>query len=338
MNEQRLKEPRHNSIVEVSSDEESGIQSTSAARRHSVIEIESDVSDDEVEFVRESRPRDADVEITGHHQVEPTSPEAVAIDYPGAPPQLRSRPRLPTLQRTRRNRRRPNPPEEEALFVDVHANGRNLRMPFFRQGDLSAMIVHQQRALFRMLHLYSPSDDVSASIMDRLEREDEQTLDRRIEKENVHNRKMLLKKREVATAETEGYSTNISPEVNLMCELCGVVLGEGVPSDFKPDPKYNSELAKYASEFRVNAPWFCALQFFDMDFELSKRAFAARCGHVFCGRCIKNIGNRASGRRTRKVEEMTITNPHIYAPRKCPAEDCGCTFRKGKRTFTELFL
>lgn len=322
MSEQQQKSPRHNSIIEVPSDDDAAPPPVAGhRRRRSVIEVLSEASeDDDVEFVGESTPQadDEGVEITGH-QV-----------YP------RPAPRRPQLPR-RHLRRRPNPPGEDMLFVDVHADGQELRIPFFYHGD-GAGWLQQQQAILQMVRSHHARDEVSQSIMERLEREDERSLDRRIQRENIHNRKVLQKKEGVAKDEQPGYTNNISRDDNLICELCGVVLGEGIPADFKPDPRYNDELEKHASEHRVNAPWFCILQCFDGDVELSKRAFAAKCGHVFCGRCIKNIGNRPTGRRTKKNEAMTITNPHISAPRKCPAPECGTAFNRGKRTFTELFL
>lgn len=203
------------------------------------------------------------------------------------------------------------------------------------------MLLQQQRALFRMFHTYGASDGVSNTIMERLARDDEAALDRKIESENIHNRRVLQQKKEVAAAGAAGYTSDITQESNLGCELCGVVLGQGIPEGFKPDPRYDEKLAEHAGAFRVNAPWFCMRQCFEADVALLKRVFAAKCGHVFCGRCIKNIGNRGLGRVSKKTP-LSITNPQIYAPRKCPALDCGATFNRGKKTgkktFTELFL
>lgn len=336
---QQSKTSDNGGVIEVFSDEESDVPialvSLNALRRHSVIEVLSDESDDDegVEFVAESAvASDHDeVQITGHNG--PLQPLEI-LEYPGGPFVRRA-------PQPRRNvRRRPNPPreEEDMLFVDYYSNGRNGRFPFFIQDSVPEMLLQQQRALFRMFHSYGSTDAVSNTIMERLARDDEAALDRKIESENIHNRKMLRQKKKIAAEEAEGYTNNVSPEQKLLCELCGVELGEGIPADFKPDPRYDENLEEYAGKYRVNAPWFCIRQCFDADIELSKRVFAAKCGHVFCGRCIKNIGNRAPGRRSNKKEKLSIMNPQISAPRKCPAKGCGIMFTRGKKTFTELFM
>lgn len=342
VNESRQPTPlvRHNSVIEVLSDEdpETSAQETSAGsrRRHSIVEVLSDESGDEVEIVSESSaaPDPHEVEITGQNEIHSLAPE---VEYPGAPPQLR---RLPApLRNRRRVRRRHNPTfDSDQLFVDLNGYGER-SLPFIFSNADHDMLQHQQHAILRMIHSYGQQDRVSNSIMERLARDDEASLDRKIENENIHNRRMLRQKEEIAAGETEGYTNTITSTETLMCELCGVELGEGIPADFKPDPRYDEKLTEYAGRFRVNAPWFCIRQCFEADIELSKRVFAAKCGHVFCGRCIKNIGNRPPGRRSKKKnEELSVTNPQISAPRKCPAKDCGIMFTKGKKTFSELFI
>lgn len=295
-----------------------------ARRRRSVIEVLSDESgaEDDIQIIGESVPPvlvgsgdDADdIEITGHQQLAP----ARVLRRTPPPPR-------------RNTRRRPNPAGDALLFVDYGQPGTGL-------DNLSEIMFQQQRALFRMFHSFSPPDEVSSAIMERLEREDESQLDRKIESENRHNRKLLLQKQYVAKDEAAGHTNDVAPGTNLLCELCGVVLGEGIPADFQPDPQYDDELQAHAARCHVNAPWFCVRQCFDTDIQLSKRVFMAKCGHAFCGRCIKNIGNRPPGRRMKKQEQFSILNPHISAPRKCPAAGCGSTFNKAKRTFTELYL
>lgn len=331
---------RHNSVIEVLSDEDPETSvvevSTGSRRRHSIVEVLSDESDDEIQILSESSaaPGAYEVEITGQTEAHSNPAE---VDYPGAPPQNR-RP-VPPLRTRRRIRRRHNPTfDGEQLFVDLNGTG-EVPFPFIFSNGGHEMLQQQQHAILRMIHSYGQQDRVSNTIMERLAREDEAALDRKIENENIHNRRMLQQKEEIAAGEAEGYTNSITPDETLMCELCGVELGEGIPADFKPDLRYDEKLAEYAGEFRVNAPWFCIRQCFEADIELSKRVFAAKCGHVFCGRCIKNIGNRLPGRLSKKKsEELSITNPQISAPRKCPAKDCGIAFTKGKKTFSELFI
>lgn len=303
-------------VIEVLSDEE-----TYPQRRHSIVEVLSD-EESEVEIVA-IVPTD-DVQITGHQQ----------LDVQPLPPIRNFHRRV----RPRRN------PENDMVFMDFHGDSQSMPMTLAARNRISEFMLQHLRAFLSIYdrhghdiqqHLLT-SDEVSNSIMARLDREDDLALDRRIAKEDVFNLPTLRKKQQDARTETSDHTSNITPETNLMCELCGVILGEGIPTDFEPDRIYDDHLEQYAAEFRVNAPWFCIRQCFDTDIELSKRVFAAKCGHVFCGRCIKNIGNRPRGGPRKGV--LLVTNPQISAPRKCPAEGCGAAFTKAKRTFTEVFI
>lgn len=166
---------------------------------------------------------------------------------------------------------------------------------------------------------YTDPDQIDNAIMNRIEQEAEDVLDRRLVSENLNNRKTLDEKKEAAHKTLEGYTTTISPEKELGCEVCGVILGLGIPLDFKVDHRYNKNIVNYIKHYRVLAPWFCQTQITQLDRDLSKRIFASKCGHAYCGRCVKNIGNKP--KRTR-LREITITNPHVYAPIKCPGDEC----------------
>ncbi|CUM64654.1 uncharacterized protein PRCAT00002263001 [Priceomyces carsonii] len=178
-------------------------------------------------------------------------------------------------------------------------------------------------------------NDVERSIMARIERDNDNAIDSRLASENIFNRKLLVEKRDLVKHEHPGYSNDIRKDSDLCCELCGSTLGLGIPEDFVPDRRYNDNLEFYAKEYRVQAPWFCNQLMTATDKALSKRVFAAKCGHVFCGRCVKNIGNR-SGRTKNHVKTLTIDNPVLYAPRKCPAIECGKHFTS--KGFTELYF
>lgn len=177
---------------------------------------------------------------------------------------------------------------------------------------------------------------MNRSIMERIERDNEQEMDRRLETENKFNRKTMLDKKAQIKKEVKGYSNDINEADNLGCELCGVTLGEGIPQDFKSNPKYNKDYDKYHKEFGVNAPWFCSLLITDVDKDLSKRVFLSKCGHIYCGRCIKNIGNRPRGKNKNK-NIMNMENYAIYSPSTCPAIGCEHKFR-GKKSFIELYF
>ncbi|KAG2731542.1 hypothetical protein G9P44_005129 [Scheffersomyces stipitis] len=178
-------------------------------------------------------------------------------------------------------------------------------------------------------------EEAEQSIMQRIERDNENALDARLANENIYNRKTLQEKKKVSKEELAGYVNDIKPESNLCCSLCGIILGEGIPEDFKSDHRYDLHFEKLAKQYRVQAPWFCVKQCSKVDKELSKRIFIAKCGHTFCGRCVKNIGNRA--RRTKATPSgFTIDNPQLSSPTKCGAGDCGRKFTA--KGFTELYF
>ncbi|PSK41421.1 hypothetical protein C7M61_001103 [Candidozyma pseudohaemuli] len=356
MSEQDTKQPsrrRRSSIIEVVSDGENepGLSFNEQDHRHSIIEVPSDAeldaSNDELEIVGEAPAPavdDDEIQITGQNEMRPSP-----IQYPGAPmeavpvddhreertpTQTPPTPRPPTRQRSlfgrnpRRNTRRRT--AGQLLMERL-----NFAVPF----SFFNLPEEERRTFFNYLHAQDTADEISGAILARLEREDDLALDRKIEKEKIYNRDTLRKKRDEAKEEDNLHTTNITPTENLLCELCGIQLGEGIPDDFIPDPKYNRHLSKYVADNKVQAPWFCVTQCLESDRALSKRVFVGKCGHVFCGRCIKNIGNRAPGRRSKKKDqEVSIDNPMISAPRKCPAADCSHQFSRGKRAFTELFL
>lgn len=309
-------------------------------RRVSIIEVESDASDDEsVEIVNELAPLEDDVEITSVQRLvlPAAASQLVEQHQPPRAPRRRRQPSQGTGRNVRQRFSLPPPrPRGPHGVYPMAFLGNNPELVLLSNVDIPDMLLQHQRALFRIFQ--DQLEDVLASIMDRINREDERTLDRKMELENMFARKLLRKKQQVAEVELDGYTNNITADANIMCELCGITLGEGIPADFEPNPELDDNLVAHAAECHVNAPWFCIRQCFDGDRELLKRVFAAKCGHVFCGRCIKNIGSRPPVRRGKAKEQLTILNPQVSAPRKCPARDCGVMFNKSKRTFTELFI
>lgn len=182
------------------------------------------------------------------------------------------------------------------------------------------------------------SEAFENNIMQRIEEDNNRTANAIMERGSNYNRKSMAEKQKLAEAENaKGTHTNkISADDNLVCELCSVCLGEGAPEEFKGDPKYDLNFAKYAEEYQTQAPWFCVNPFTDADHDLSKRVFASKCGHTFCGRCVKNIAGRPSRKPKDAPSGFTIKNPSIFAPTKCPAKDCGKKFVS--KAFTEVFF
>lgn len=369
--EERPKSPLE--VVEVLSDDENETDlGRSGVRRQSAIEVLSDASDDEgsdneIEIVSEvinpnpqpirqdsqhqntlRQPdtlfvRDDDVEITGHNHI--LLPDLEALIHQafeesrghGTPhahnrhtntPINTESPAFPRRRPIRRPafprilRRRPNPAVNNATD-GYHFGFQPFQFTFHGHGlDFGFGNVEQ---------------GVSAHVLEAIRRSEERDMDKKLEKEDQINRKTLEKKQEAAKDSVEGYTSTISTEDNYVCELCAVVLGEGIPLDFKPDIKYDDKIDEHAAKLRTNAPWFCIRLCFETDIELLKRVFAAKCGHVFCGRCIKNIANRPLLKGRKRNEQSNILNPRVSSPRKCPVKDCGASFM-GKKTFTELYL
>lgn len=222
------------------------------------------------------------------------------------------------------------------------SRGRRLRTP--RMNDyvpLEQFILSQQ--LYR--NLYGDfedfddqpmSDVVEGSVMARIERDNENAIDQRLQNENLFNRKALQNKKEVTDKELPGFTNDITPDTNSCCVLCGVILGEGIPEDFKANIYYNDNFKLFSKQYTVQAPWFCIKQCLPADFDLAKRVFVAKCGHVYCGRCVKNIGNRPPGRK-KQNQAHSIENPLISAPKKCACKECNVSFI-GKKSFTELYF
>ncbi|KAG7193750.1 uncharacterized protein KQ657_000441 [Scheffersomyces spartinae] len=177
-------------------------------------------------------------------------------------------------------------------------------------------------------------DDIEASIMSRIERELDEAVSDKISRENLYNRKAYLQKKKlIVDPNNKRHVSRINSEVQVYCELCGVELGCGIPQDFKPNPKYDEDFEKYQQQYDVPAPWFCNKMITDVDKDLSKRVFSAKCGHVYCGRCVKNIGNR-SGRISKSTKlKLSIDNPLISSPKVCH-----CNKRFAARSFTELYI
>lgn len=291
---------------------------------------------------------DDEVEITGHNQMQPPDLEVpdiqdimqIIMDVPvedseastpqrtrvavSVPFETRRRPNSPDEVLPRNQRRRRNPP----LGVRSSSRFGNLMSMYSPSGSWLRLNSHGH---------FSFEQSIPATIWENIRRSEEQDMDKRLAKENKLNKKTLDKMKKLAESVNQGYTSTISSKENYVCELCAIVLGKGIPEDFKPDPEYGENIEEYASKLRTCAPWFCIPQCFESDIALLKRVFAAKCGHVFCGRCIKNIGNRQSLKGRKQSKKLDILDPRVSAPRKCPVKDCGTSFM-GKKTFTELYL
>lgn len=178
------------------------------------------------------------------------------------------------------------------------------------------------------------ADEIEASIMNRIERQIDEEMSEKISMENNYNQNAYLEKQRLTKeSDSNKHVSNLDPNVGIYCELCGVELGVGIPRDFKPSPAYDENFKKYQEQFEVLAPWFCVKMITEVDKDLSKRVFSAKCGHVYCGRCVKNIGNRSGRIPKGSPKGSTIDNPLISAPKVCH-----CSKRFNAKSFTELYI
>lgn len=131
-----------------------------------------------------------------------------------------------------------------------------------------------------------------------------------------------------------GYTSGTSKDVELVCPLCGVVLGLGIPTEFEKHDGTGSEeqYTQQIQQFGCQAPYQMVALITEVDRQMSKKVYYAKCGHVYCGRCVQRIGNR-----TKKKSRMakTIENPGVYAPSKCVVEGCTKLLRGGR--FVEIY-
>lgn len=156
-----------------------------------------------------------------------------------------------------------------------------------------------------------------------------------------------------------GYTTSLDESTTPVCTLCGVVLGEGIPSASEHAVGTVEELQQ---RFGAPAPYQALSEVTDTARDLSRRVFFAKCGHCYCGRCFKNIGNwkarrdyeresRAAQRAAKRrkttagepppaplrdwdvshVEDLAVSHPSV-----CPVPGCSTKLRN-KLVFLELF-
>lgn len=253
-----------------------------------------------------------------------------------------------------RTRSRPVQPPQRGTTVRVVGSNFNM-MPNFehsgvgRRGPYSPgtrsryeasilRVLEEHPFQFLVSTLDGDSDaerDIERHIMARIEEDTNQMLDSRIAREAGFNKKVVEDRKKRISSEKPNHTSTINKDDHLVCELCNIELGEGVPEDFQGDVRYDSKFQHYCQEYECTAPWFCIYPFTKVDIDLSKRAFISKCGHLFCGRCVKNIGNRPK-RKTKESKLISIKNPNIYAPAKCPEPDCAKRFTA--KSFTEIYF
>ncbi|CDK28880.1 unnamed protein product [Kuraishia capsulata CBS 1993] len=195
--------------------------------------------------------------------------------------------------------------------------------------------------------------DIPPGVMETIRQWEEADDNRRVsDRQSMANkwRQTNTEKSTISAPEKKYFTSEISNKQNQVCVLCGVVLGEGIPEDFntsKGEPD-ESDVQEYVSRQHIRAPWRFTDMLTPADRDLSKKIFFARCGHVYCGRCVNNInrylpsktGEKAGKNKRRKTVKVDFDNPgtmdfrdyNLFAPNSCAAEGCE------KKTSTKAFF
>ncbi|ANB13104.1 hypothetical protein AWJ20_1384 [Sugiyamaella lignohabitans] len=129
-----------------------------------------------------------------------------------------------------------------------------------------------------------------------------------------------LRKPEIPKSARPGYSRAVEPELDVVCARCETELGVGLTSDMKLDKGKEQETSQEASDLVIT----------EADRLLSKRVFFARCGHVYCGRCVNATVNRRNNKKRKGKKGPDPT-------RKCSVPDCGQSFSRVKKPFSEIY-
>lgn len=224
----------------------------------------------------------------------------------------------------------------QGLFVEETPDATRIRFER-RQRHGRVLFSALQLAFRRRLPLFFGGDDDAmreVAAMENRELEDKFRTQKRHAAPFKERMEMAIQKL------PEEYSSKLSPEIEAVCPLCGVVLGEGIPDDFKHVEGDFSKEQNYLGEIQrlgCQAPYQLLNLVTDLDRELSRKVYFARCGHVYCGRCAQRIAGRGAGR---VKGAKNIDNPGVFAPKRCVAEGeggskCGGRLWGGK--FVEVY-
>lgn len=198
------------------------------------------------------------------------------------------------------------------------------------------------------------SENIPPSVMRMIQQEEE-----RLEAKRYKQRKMEMKKVRLEMENNHkipfnqrNMYTNDFGDGKIGCELCGVQLFVGINDD-GPD-------ARKLFNNGFKAPWNGnASVLTDLDKDLSKKAYMAKCGHMYCGRCVHRIRTYLdlSGVEKRKLLQKDKNEAKMAmdmndgiipmeiqwkltkntAPVSCVGVDCPCTFGKKAKAFYQLF-
>lgn len=195
------------------------------------------------------------------------------------------------------------------------------------------------------------SEAVPPNVMRMIQLEEDRLEAKRYRKRKLEMRKvrMELEKSHTIPPQLTDRYTNDMGNGTIGCELCGVPLFAG-PSSQGPS-------AQTLFEAGFRSPWNKG-SLSQLDTDLAKTAYMAKCGHMYCGRCVHRIKTYLAhtGVEKRKliqhdkrmVKEAASKDGTLpmevewsltknTAPSSCVGADCTTSFAKSAKAFYQLF-
>lgn len=201
------------------------------------------------------------------------------------------------------------------------------------------------------------SDEIPQDVMEILRSRDEARENQRINaRRKVAERERVKKEieSEIPNSLQDKFSTDLVVcDRDNVCVLCGVTLLEGIPRTFigTNDKEANKDEINQLLKENFKSPFNGCNRYTELDISLSRKVFFTSCGHMYCGRCMRNITSfRLKSLKERKIAlgcnanidqktsaETDFGHPAFSAPLKCVAEGCSKKFI-GKTPFKEVYL
>lgn len=230
-------------------------------------------------------------------------------------------------------------------------------------GYINFPVLPQSMASYMHNHVYGTpitgsEDDEEAqtqSIIDIIQQREESERDKRVKEYTRKSESQKKKFYEEAKQLPPGYSASFAtPEVirenddednsnndddedMIVCNLCGVELGIGIPEEFTGISKEDFALsfAELMDKYGSRCPYQSLGKPSELDRDLSKRTYVSNCSHLFCGRCWRRYLNARSLMKTKAGKSLNVklgaSHPDNFAPKVCPADNCKYQIRsKGK--------
>ena len=255
----------------------------------------------------------------------------------------------------------------QALSMRSNYNSNNDMLSLETIGPFDAHTILETDSSQRFFDNYTNSinsnEEIPANIMRIIQARDEHREEERILSRSKVANAERIKRSKIAQVKEQyknEYSNDFGDEShNDVCVLCGVSLVEGIPRMYeekngKDEITEEKDIKDLIDEgFRL--PWNFNDRYSPVEIDLSKKVYFSNCGHIYCGRCVKNIvrfkGMNVKERRIEKskvkielnnyenmtVEEKDLRKSSLWAPIKCVAKDCDKAFN-GKKPFTEMYM